>query len=170
MSSKLKFPAAFALLALSGCGFSPLYGGARGQAANAALETVQVQNIPDRTGQILRQTLQQQLYTGGQPTRELYTLSVSYSIAQTGEGIQADSSTTRTRFNANAAWKLSPIGNPSVTLISGNATAMDALNIIDQQYFASNLETDTVNQQLANEIAGQITVQLSAWFRAHPAS
>ncbi len=170
MLLKLKFPAAFALLALSGCGFSPLYGGAQGQGANAALETVKVQNIPDRNGQILRQALQQQLYTSGEPTQELYTLSVNYSIAQIGEGVQADSSTTRTRFNANALWKLSPIGNPAVTLASGNATAADALNIIDQQYFASNLEAETTNQQLADEISTQITAQLAAWFRAHPSS
>ncbi|MDE2318419.1 MAG: hypothetical protein KGK02_01830 [Rhodospirillales bacterium] len=169
MLSNKPFAALF-LLALSACGFSPLYGGAQGQAASTGLETVQVQNIPDRTGQVLRQTLEQQLYTNGQPVRELYTLSVNYRVIQTGEGIQADSSTTRNRFNAIAAWKLAPIGNPDAALISGTATAMDALNIIDQQYFASNLETDTVNQQLANEIAGQITAQLAAWFRTHPAS
>lgn len=170
MSSSRKPLAALALLALSGCGFTPLYGGVQGQAASAGLETVQVQNIPERTGQMLRQSLQEQFYTDGQPTRELYTLSVSYSIFQTNIGVQEDSSTTRTRFNANAIWHLSPIGNPAVTVASGNATAMDALNIIDQQYFAENLETDTVNQQLANEIAGQITTQLAAWFRAHPNS
>ncbi|MBU6418779.1 MAG: hypothetical protein KGQ79_03530 [Proteobacteria bacterium] len=162
--------AAFALLALSGCGFAPLYGGAQGQAATAGLDTVQVQNIPNRTGQMLRETLQQQLYTDGAPTTELYSLSVSYTINQNLIGIQEDSSSTRDRFNATAIWKLTPIGNPNQVLASGNATAMDALNVIDQQYFASNLETETVNQQLANEIAGQITTQLAAWFRAHPSS
>lgn len=170
MSLNRKSFALCALFALSGCGFAPLYGGARGQAASAGLESVYVQNIPERTGQILRETLQQQLHTQGQPVTEHYTLSVSYSIMQTGEGVQADSSTSRTRFNAHAAWSLSPIGHPSKTLISGNATAMDALNIIDQQYFAANLETETVNQQLANEISAQITTQLAAWFRAHPES
>jgi LPS-assembly lipoprotein len=161
---------ALALLALSGCGFSPLYGGAKGAQTSAGLQEVAVANIPERTGQMLRLSLQQQLYTAGQPVTELYTLSVNYGIDQTGEGVQEDSSTSRTRFNAHAAWKLSPIGNPNVTLISGNATAMDALNIIDQQYFAENLETDTVNQQLADQIAAQITTQLAAWFRLHPAS
>ena len=170
MLSKLKFPAAFALLALSACGFSPLYGGARGQGASAALETVQVANIPDRTGQVLRQELEQQIHTNGAPTTELYTLAVSYKVIQTGEGIQADSSTTRNRFNAIATWKLTPIGNPGVTLTSGNATAMDALNVIDQQYFASNLEADTVQGQLAQQISAQITAQLAAWFRLHPNS
>ncbi len=170
MSLSRKPLAALALLALSGCGFTPLYGGEQGAVASAGLEAVNVQNIPERTGQMLRLDLEQQLHAGGQPMTELYALSVNYGIGQTGEGVQADSSISRMRFNANATWRLTPIGNPSVTLASGNATAMDAMNIIDQQYFASNLETDTVNQQLSDQIAQQITIQLAAWFRAHPNS
>lgn len=162
--------AAFALLALSGCGFTPLYGGAQGSAASTTLETVQVQNIPNRTGQVLRQTLQQDFYRNGQPVQALYLLSVTYDINQTGEGVQEDSSTTRTRFTATAHWRLSPIGQPDQTLLAGNAIAMDALNILDQQYFAANLETQTVDQQLAHEVSAQITAQLMAWFRTHPAS
>lgn len=160
----------FALLALSGCGFTPLYGGPQGRQASAALENVQVQTIPDRPGQVLRQTLQEDFYRNGQPVQALYTLSVDYSINQTGEGIQEDSSTTRVRFDAMAHWRLAPIGQPSQTLISGNARAMNALNIIDQQYFAQSLETQTINQQLANEISAQITAQLMGWFRTHPGS
>lgn len=161
---------ASALLALSGCGFSPLYAGPQGGQASAALQTVQVQNIPERSGQVLRQTLQQDLYTNGQPIQALYLLSVSYNIEQTGEGVQADSSTTRIRFDATASWRLSPIGEPSKTLISGNTTAMNASNIIDQQYFASNLETQTIDQELADYISAQITSQLAAWFHRHPGS
>lgn len=161
---------AFAFLALSGCGFSPLYGGPQGGQASAALENVQVQTIPDRPGQVLHQALQEDFYRDGTPVQALYTLSVDYSINQIGEGLQADSSTTRIRFDAEAHWRLSPIGQPSQTLVSGNATAMNALNVIDQQYFAANMETQTVNQQLANEISAQITAQLMGWFRTHPGS
>ncbi len=170
MSSNLKFLVFLPWLALAGCGFAPLYGGQQGADASAGLETVAVQNLPERNGQILRQTLQQQFYTNGQPATELYTLAVNYNIAQIGEGVQPDSSTSRIRFDASAAWRLSPIGHPEKTLVSGNATAMDALNILDQQYFAVNLETDTVDQQLADQIAAQITTQLAAWFRVHPAT
>lgn len=170
MSLNRKSIAAFALLALSGCGFTPLYGGRQGTTASATLETVQVQNIPNRTGQILRQTLQQDFYRNGQPVQALYLLSVDYDITQTDEGVQEDSSTTRTRFTAAAHWRLSPIGQPGQTLLAGNAIATDALNILDQQYFAANLETQALNQPLAQEVSAQITAQLVAWFRAHPPS
>nr|WP_295742099.1 hypothetical protein [uncultured Acidocella sp.] len=170
MSSNRKAFAALALLALSGCGFTPLYGGAQGAAASDKLDSVFVQNLPERTGQMLRLSLQQHLYTDGQPVTEHYLLAVNYSIGQTGEGVQQDSSTSRTRFDARASWTLSPIGHPEQVLASGNAIAADALNVIDQQYFAANLETAKVNQTLSDEIAEQITVQLAAWFRAHPAA
>lgn len=162
--------AALAALALSGCGFTPLYGGAQGTNASATLETIKVENIPERTGQILRQTLQQDLYRNGQPVQELYSLSVGYAITTTSEGIQADSSSSRGRITATANWSLSPIGNPSKVLTSGTATALNAVNVIDQQYFAGTLEMQAVNQQLANEISAQITAQLMAWFRLHPGS
>lgn len=170
MSLNRKSLTCFALLTLSGCGFTPLYGGANGRAANAALETVQVGIIPNRTGQVLRQTLQQDFYVQGAPTQALYLLSVSYNVAQTGEGVQADSSTTRTRFMGVAQWRLSPIGAPDKVLKSGRAVAMDGLNVIDQQYFATNLETASVQDRLAKEVSAQITSQLSVWFREHPGS
>ena len=131
------------------------------------LDEVEVQNIPERPGQMLRMSLETQMHAAGAPTTELYTLSVTYSIAAR-LGMREDTSTTRNRFTAIATWTLAPIGNPAQALASGSATAKDAENIIDQQYFAVTLEADTVNQQLADEVAAQITAQVAAWFRAHP--
>lgn len=166
-----------ALAALAGCGFSPLYGGgdAGGTATVAGrLAQVDVLNIPERPGQLLRLALQDQLYVGGQPTVQMYSLAVSYTIANQGIGVQNDTSVTRNRFVAIANWTLNPIGAPAspagTPLATGTATTEDAANVIDQQYFALTLETDTINQQLANQIAQQIATQLGAWFKSHPAS
>lgn len=168
MSLSRKTFAALALLTLTGCGFTPLYGGDAGQSASTQLDAVAVQNIPERTGQMLRMSLETHLHADGAPSTEVYALKVSYSINTSTIGEQADSSQTRNRVNAVAIWSLTPIGMQGQMLASGSATAMDAANIIDQQYFALNMETDTVNQHLADEIAAEITTQLAAWFRAHP--
>jgi LPS-assembly lipoprotein len=165
LSSSRKF---LALLALAGCGFTPLYGGEAGDSASARLDAVTVQNIPERTGQMLRMSLETHLHADGAPTSQIYALNVSYSINTSTIGEQADSSATRNRMTGVANWTLTPIGTPAQPLATGTATAMDAANIIDQQYFALDLETDTVNQHLADQIAEQITIQLAAWFRAHP--
>jgi len=168
LSLSPKFCALAALLALAGCGFSPLYGGNAGQSASARLDQVAVNNIPERPGQMLRISLQTQLHTDGTPTSEIYALNVSYSIATSDVGMLQDSATTRSRVQGTAIWSLAPIGDPSHPLTTGTATALDAANIIDQQYFALDLENDTLNQHLADTVAAQITTQLAAWFRAHP--
>lgn len=167
-SNRPRLVSALALLALSGCGFSPLYGGGAGDQAGVRLSEVFVPVIPDRSGQVLRESLETKLQAGAQPTQQLYALAVQYGIAEEAVGVQADSATTRTRFVGTAKWRLTPIGDPSHVLAAGTSTGFDAENIINQQYFAVTLEQETIDQQLAEAISGQITDQLAAWFRAHP--
>jgi len=170
-SSKLKALAILASLAgLTACGFTPLYGdnGTSSPSVQQQMDTVSVGIIPDRPGQLLRQSLQDQLYVAGEPTQELYLLSVKYNIFSESIGIQQDTSSTRQRFTATASWALAPIGNPQQPLAKGLASTEDALNIIDQQYFQITLETNTINQQLADEIAAQISAQVAAYFKTHP--
>jgi LPS-assembly lipoprotein len=159
-----------ALLALAGCGFTPLYGQSGDSSVAAKLDTVTVANIPARPGQMLRLSLETQLHTAGAPTTELYNLSVNYNIGANGIGVQEDSSVTRNRFTATANWTLTPIGNPTAPLATGAVSSEDAENIIDQQYFALQLEGDTINQQLADIIAAQITSEVAAYFKTHPNS
>jgi LPS-assembly lipoprotein len=170
------------------------------------MDTVAVQNIPDRPGQELREALETQLHIAGAPTLQAYALNVSYTITPTGIGVLQDTASTRTRFTATATWSLTPIGIPTppsvappaplptaiartftsptlptttfappappapqdTALARGTAVAEDALNVIDQQYFASDLETTTIDQQLAGELATQITTQIAAYFKSHP--
>jgi LPS-assembly lipoprotein len=169
LSPKVKIFAALLIAAgLGGCGFTPLYGGNGGDAVAPQMSQVEIGNIPERPGQMLRDTLQDDFYRQGAPVAQMYKLTVSYSIGQQGVGIQQDTSSTRTRFIATANWTLAPIGNPKAALTQGQASTEDAENVIDNQYFASELETDTVNQQLADQIAAQITTQVAVYFKTHP--
>lgn len=156
------------LLALSACGFTPLYGGDSGTATSTRLDEVEVQNIPERPGQLLRESLQTALYPQGAPAIETYALNVTYNVVQSDIGILADTAGSRVRYTGVAVWSLSPIGNPAKVLAHGTATAMDAEDTIDEQYFAGNLQANTINQHLADELAGNISSQLAVWFSAHP--
>jgi LPS-assembly lipoprotein len=159
--------AAAALCALTGCGFSPLYGDNAGAPVAQKLDEVAVANIPERTGQLLRESLQARLEAAGAPDVQHYLLRVNYSIAGQTEGTQEDTSVTRERFVATAAWTLSPIGDPGQKLAAGQASTGDALNVIDNQYFALDLETNTINRQLADQIAQQIATQVAVYFKSH---
>jgi LPS-assembly lipoprotein len=169
--SRLKPFLLLAVLPVGGCGFTPLYGQSGNSTVAAKLDTIEVQNIPERAGQMLRLALETQLHADGAPSEQLYSLAVSYGLGAIGVGEQQDSSYTRERFNGSAHWSLTPIGTPGGhPLAQGTVTTEDALNIIDEQYFALQLETTTIDQQVADQLAAQITSRVATYFKTHPKS
>ncbi|HEY0183396.1 MAG TPA: hypothetical protein VGC09_11365, partial [Rhodopila sp.] len=76
---------------------------------------------------------------------------------------------TRIRLIGNATWALVGHDDKRSTLTSGTARAIDAVNIIDSQYFASDLEVEAEQQRIADNIAAQIATQLAVWFRQQAA-
>ncbi len=155
--------------ALGGCGFQPVYmptaTGTPGP-AERELAAIHVALIPDRPGQLLRQALQQRFEGAGDATPRRYTLTVSYWIAGQGIGILPGTTATRIRMIGNANWVLTSNDPAQTKIYSGFARAIDGLNIFDQQYFASSLETSVVYHHLAGEIADQIALRLASLFRA----
>ena len=170
MWSRLKPFLLLAVLPVGGCGFTPLYGQSGNSTVAAKLDTIEVQNIPERTGQMLRLALETQLHADGAPSEQLYSLAVSYGLGTASVGEQQDSSFTRERFSGSAHWALTPIGTPGHPLAQGIVTTEDALNVIDEQYFALQLETTTIDQQVADQLAAQITSQVATYFKTHPQS
>jgi LPS-assembly lipoprotein len=47
---------------------------------------------------------------------------------------------------------------------------VDAINIIDEQYFAADLENEAVQRRIAEALASEITIQLAAFFRKRAAA
>ena len=159
--------------ALSGCGFQPLYmptasGG--GGAAQRELAAVQVALIPDRPGQLLRQALQDRLEMGASGSVRRYDLTVGYWIAGEGIAVQSDNIATRIRAIGNADWTLVAQDAGRTRLTGGFARAIDALNVIDEQYFGADLENETLQRRLAQALAEQITTQLAIYFRKRAAA
>ena len=95
---------------------------------------------------------------------------MSYWISGQGIGILPGTTATRVRMIGNANWVLTSNDPAHTRIYSGFARAIDGLNIFDQQYFASNLETSVVYHHLANEIADQITLRLASLFRTRAAT
>ena len=152
---------------LGGCGFQPIYmptASGKPGPSRRELATVFVRIIPDRPGQLLRLALQDDFASdSGIPPQ--YDLAVTYSIAGEAIGIESTAIATRIRFIGNASWSLLAHDVKSSRLTGGNARYMDGINNFDGQYFASDLETEAVQQRMATEIAQQITTQLAIWFR-----
>ncbi len=160
-------------LLLPGCGFRPVYGSGGGVDGGAAhdLAMVDVALIPNRSGQLLRQALQQQLYgTGDDVPAKQYQLSVSFGVAGEAIGEQEDSSVTRVRQFGSANWTLKRLDPTETFVASGRARSLDGINIIDNQYFASDVEGESVMRRMAFNLAEQITVQLASYFNHRAAT
>ncbi len=160
-----------AAASLGGCGFQPIYmptASGKTGAAPRALQSVFIGIIPERPGQLLRQALQER-FGSDSGTPSSYDLHVSFSVAGEGVGIEQDAIATRVRLTGDASWTLLAHDTKRTPLTSGSARYIDGVNVFDAQYFAADLETEAVQQRIAEQIAQQITTQLAIWFRRQAA-
>lgn len=163
--------AAVAVLSLPGCGWQPVYGGAHGDVSGPAqvgLAATSVALIPERSGQLLRQALQARFDRGSGGVGQRYELVVN-GLAISGEpvAIQRDNTTSRVRLVGVAPWSLVSLGPQRRTLTSGRARVADGYNVTNRQYFASDLESETVQRRMVEVMAEQITLQVAMYFRRH---
>jgi LPS-assembly lipoprotein len=156
-------------VSLTGCGFHAVYAPRSGLAGGAQEElgAIDVALIPDRTGQLLRQALQERLDRGGLAEAKRYNLSVSFGLSGVPVGEQSDSSITRLRLSASATWTLRKL-DPTRTLVTnGVARSLDGFNILDQQYFAADMENESAQRRIAIALADEVTLQIAAYFARH---
>lgn len=157
--------ALLAATGLGGCGFQPLYGdtGASGAVLDRLAE-INVLLIPERSGQLLRQSLLSRLERGGSAAARRYDLAVQFSLSMDPIAIQPDNSTSRVRLVGAVAWMLTAKDAQRRTVASGTAREVDAYNIINQQFFAAELTSNAVQRRMADALAEQITTQLALHF------
>jgi LPS-assembly lipoprotein len=161
--------AAFLAVSLlcAGCGWQPLYkagaGGAAGPAQRGLAQT-NVALIPERNGQLLRLALQDRFERFGLTEPHRYELSVSYGVVNDAVSIQQDNTSTRARITGSANWTLIAQTAQRTTLASGYARVVSGYNVIENQYFAADLESDNVQRQIAQLVADRITEQVATYF------
>jgi LPS-assembly lipoprotein len=157
---------------LSGCGFQPVYmptTSGKAGVAQRELAAIHVAIIPDRPGQVLREELQRRFEGSGSGVSQRYELRVGFGIAGDAIAILPNSNPTRIREVGSASWTLVAQDPAHTTLTTGSAKAVDGYNLIESQYFASDLENSVVQRRLANALADQITMQLAVHFRQQAA-
>jgi len=158
---------------LAACGFQPLYAGGRDGTmgpAEADLAAVDVGIIPDRSGQLLRQALQARFERGAAGLARRYDLNVALFISNEGIATLPNSANTRVRLIATASWTLKAQDPQRTTLDTGVARSVDGFNIIDEQFFAADIEQEAGQRRLTQALADQIVLQLAIYFKRHPAS
>ncbi len=153
-------------LALSGCGWAPLYADPATGPADAELRAIRVAPIPERIGQRLAIALRDSLNPGGnpagEPTPQRYILRTILQTARLDLGVITQGVGTRGRFEVRAAYSLSDIRS-GAQLLSGSSHVAESFDILANQYSNVVAEDDArtrAAEELRRDILTQLTVAL----------
>jgi LPS-assembly lipoprotein len=155
----------FALLLLTtACGYDAVYGDQKGanRAVENQLNVVAIDNIPDRSGQYLRNLLMDRFYRTGEPAKPVYHLTVTITETRNDLGIAKDASVTRSQMILRTGFALTNAQTGQV-LLQKNVTSLSGFSILDNQYATLVNEQDARNRNL-QDAAERITTQLSLYF------
>ncbi|MCR9071049.1 MAG: LPS assembly lipoprotein LptE [Alphaproteobacteria bacterium] len=156
--------ALLAAVALSGCGFQPLYAKRTGEstAYNQGFPEVDVAQIPDRLGQILHNELLDRINPRGVAPRPRYRLEISASERRSDIVILRDSTATFAKFIVEARWRLIDLSSgESVT--EGTNQRTSSFSISSSEYAILQAEKDA-RQRAATELAEDISLRLALFF------
>jgi LPS-assembly lipoprotein len=144
-------------VALAGCGFTPLYGQPE---VNAQLTSVQVMTPTGRTGQLMREHLDDALARdkGAAPR---YRMDLQLSETRYPRGVRVDNVATRYEYVLTAAYTLSAL--PSGAAVkTGSARVEVTYDSADQPYASISAQQDA-QDRAAGEAARRIQLELAAW-------
>jgi LPS-assembly lipoprotein len=159
-----KVVVAFVLVAsLAACGFQPLYGkhGPMGGTAGEELAKVRIANIPDRTGQQLRNALIDRMQPQGRPGNPAYRLEISLLEQQVNLGIQQDATATRGQLRYSGTYVLRDAAGKELTRESFRASP--SFNILESE-FGTILSSEDARERGLRQIADDITGRLALYF------
>ena len=150
-------------LALSGCGFRPLYGEAEdGSSAFDDLETIQIAALPDRTGQQLHNLLRDRINPRGQPNRPEYVLRITLSEKTEKLAIAQDETATCANLRLSATFTLTLLNSKAVVM-KGRSNSANSYNIVDSQY-ATYVSENDARERALRELSEDIRLRLAAYF------
>lgn len=145
-----------ALSLLAACGLQPVYSSGSSGAAATLLSGIEVPEIPERAGYLVRQALLDRMdgSAGG-----AYRLEVRLDDQISGLGVRGDDSISRERRELRARWQL--VESASGKVVIDAAARSDAgIDVVDSEYAVLAAETAAL-ERLALDIAVQITARIA---------
>jgi LPS-assembly lipoprotein len=158
---------AFALLALTGCGLHPLYGGGSGSAVAATLRNVTVAPIAGQSGWLVRNKLVDRLGEGGTGTAQ-YRLDVTLDDNITAFGLSSSQAATRERRSLRARYQLVDLRSGLVVL-DDTAGSDAGIDIVSSEYAtvaAEQTALENLSDIVANQIVARVALYASRTVRA----
>lgn len=152
------------MLALSACGFKPLYGGADSQDISPVdhMAAIRISPLPDRIGQQMHNLLRDRLNPIGQPREPAYTLGLRLSESRQELGIRKDETATRANLNLAVQFTLTSV-QTGTALYRGQVKSVSSYNILTSPFATGFSEADARTRAL-RELADSIRTRLGIYF------
>lgn len=158
------FAIAAAALALTGCGFQPLYGQ---PGVVGGLASVQVYAPEGRAGHLLREHLDDAL-ASRPDSPAAYRMDLAYSEVRYPRGLRVDNVATRYEYVLTADYTLRTL--PALAPVkNGRARVTVTYDSADQPYASIAAQQDA-QDRAAQEAARRIQLELAAWLAAQRGS
>ncbi len=148
---------AAASVALSGCGFTPLYAQ---QGVVSHLAAIDVVAPEGRTGFLMRQSLDDAL-ARNRSGPATYRMNLQIAEARYPRGIRIDNVATRYEYVLTATYQLSSL--PSGALAKKGSVRVELTYDSADQPYASIAAQQDAQERAAEEAARRIQLELAAW-------
>jgi LPS-assembly lipoprotein len=148
-------------LFLNACGFKPLYGtyAAQGENGHGRLSDIEISNIPDREGVILRNYLIDRFYNNGYPATPRYRLDVSAIHTQIRDlDVTIRSDATREQIRLTTHISLYDMQTEK-KILSRKLSAVGSYNVLESQY-TTFVSRGDVRDNLVRDLALQTERQV----------
>lgn len=160
------------LLGLPACGFRPLYGPITAEDGSEAdleaeLAAVRIGPLYERTGQLLRRSLQRRMEESLPGTPARYLLNINVDLGSEILGYRRDGTPTRVRFILNGNWNLDTITIPPQRIAASGIPyrTLDSFNIPDLQFFSADTSRDAALARLMEDLSQEVTRQVAMALR-----
>ena len=147
-------------LGLAGCGFTPLYGS---PGVTQQLAAVEVATPPGRTGQLIREHLDDALARRS-GTAPQYRMNLALSETRYPRGVRVDNVATRYEYVLTASYTVVSVTS-GAPVKKGSTRAQVTYDSADQPYASITAQQDAQDRAAA-ECARLIQLELAAWLAA----
>ena len=146
-----------AALALSGCGFTPLYGP---QTVSKGLSAIEVVAPPGRAGYLVREKLDDAF---ARDVNVLPSHRLIYTIEERryARGVRVDNVANRYELSLTANWRLMD-SKTGQAVRAGTTSAAVTYDSADQPYASIAAQEDS-QERAATELARRIQMELATW-------
>lgn len=151
-----------AVLALTGCGFEPLYGKRGQRDVITEFAYIDVAPIKDRVGQMLRNELVQRLHAAGRAPAARYRLVTDLSETTSSLAVRKSALATRANLKMTARYQLFGAGDEAA-VVSQQESVTVSYNILDSEFATLMAEKDA-RERAVVVLSEEIQIRLGIFF------